>query len=228
MLKNIQAVLFDLDGTLVDSMWLWKAIDIKYLAQFGIDFPEGLQGDIEGMSFTETANYFKLRFNLPDDVEVIKKDWNRMAGEFYMHQVLLKESVIPFLEYLKKNDIKMGIGTSNSKELVEVIINKFQLNHYFKSIRTSCEVQKGKPHPDVYLKVAGDLDVMPENCLVFEDVPMGIMAGKSAGMKVCAIYDEFSKGVTHEIKTLSDYYINSFNEMLEMIEDGHNETVFAN
>lgn len=228
MLKNIQAVLFDLDGTLIDSMWLWKAIDIDYLGRFSITFPEGLQTEIEGMSFTETAHYFKKRFELLDDVDTIKQEWNRMAGEYYTQKVLLKESVIHFLDYLKKNNIKMGIGTSNSKELVEVIIGKYQLHHYFGSIRTSCEVQKGKPHPDIYLMVAQDLGVKPENCLVFEDVPMGILAGKNAGMKVCAIYDEFSKNVTPEIKALSDYYINSFKEMIEMIEDVNNEAVFAN
>ncbi|MBC7961188.1 MAG: HAD family hydrolase, partial [Vallitaleaceae bacterium] len=124
--------------------------------------------------------------------------------------------------------IKTGIGTSNSKELVELIVNRFDLGYYFGSIRTSCEVEKGKPHPDIYLKVAADLGVKPENCLVFEDVPMGIMAGKNAGMKVCAVYDDFSKHVVEEIKTLSDYFINSFDELMEMIEDEQNETVFAN
>ncbi len=233
MLENIQAVLFDLDGTLIDSMWLWKAIDMDYLRKYGIEFPEGLQTEIEGKSFTETALYFKDKFQLVDDVETIKKEWNRMAGEYYAHKVLLKERVLPFLEYLKQNNILMGIGTSNSKELVGLIVDKFHLNHYFTSIRTSCEVPKGKPHPDIYLMVADDLGIKPENCLVFEDVPMGIMAGKNAGMRVCAIYDEFSHHVTHEIKALSDYYINNFNEMIEMIEDKtieneYSEAVFAN
>ena len=67
MLKNIEAVLFDLDGSLVDSMWVWRDIDIEYLGKFGIPLPEGLQSEIEGMSFTETAEYFKKKFEIPDE-----------------------------------------------------------------------------------------------------------------------------------------------------------------
>ena len=72
MLKDIEAVLFDLDGSLVDSMWIWRDIDIEYLGKFGIPLPEKLQADIEGMSFTETAAYFKERFQIPDSVEQMK------------------------------------------------------------------------------------------------------------------------------------------------------------
>lgn len=219
MLKNIKAVIFDMDGTLIDSMWLWKSIDIEYLEKFGHDLPDDLQGAIEGMSFTETANYFKTRFDLPDSVEVIKADWNRMAWTYYTHKVTLKEQADIFLKHLIDNDYKTGIGTSNSKEMVGLIVDKFELGDYFHAIRTSCEVEKGKPSPDIYLKVAEDLGVLPEECLVFEDVPMGIMAARNAGMKVCAIYDDFSKGLTTEKKKLADYYVNSFEEVMEVIRN---------
>ncbi len=79
MLCDIDAVIFDLDGSLVDSMWMWRAIDIEYLGRFGIPLPENLQAKIEGMSFTETANYFKETFGIPDSTEKIKDDGNRMA-----------------------------------------------------------------------------------------------------------------------------------------------------
>lgn len=92
MLKGIDTVLFDLDGSLVDSMWLWNDIDIEYLGRYGIALPEGLQKDIEGMSFSETAAYFKERFQLPDTLEKIKSDWNQMAWDKYTHQVPLSGS----------------------------------------------------------------------------------------------------------------------------------------
>lgn len=228
MLKNIKAVLFDLDGTLVDSMWLWKAIDIEYLKKFDLEFPDDFQNEIEGMSFTETAHYFKKRFNLPVDIEAIKKEWNKMASEYYLHRVPLKQHVMQFLDYLVANNYKTGIGTSNSKELVNMIIDKFGLSGHFGSVRTSCEVNKGKPSPDIYLKVAEDLGVRPENCLVFEDVPAGIMAAKNAGMKVCAIYDDFSKDIIDEIKALADYYIEGYHELIRIIEDNEDEQIFAN
>jgi len=213
MFCNIKAVLFDLDGTLIDSMWLWKTIDIEYLSKYNLEFPKDLQSEIEGMSFTETAIYFKERFKLEDSIEDIKAEWNKMAEGYYKNQVTLKPYTIEILEYLKANEIKIGIGTSNSKELVETVLNRFNIKNYFDSIRTSCEVKQGKPAPDIYLKVAEDLEVNPENCLVFEDVPMGIKAGKSAGMKVCAVYDDFSKEFTDYIKKIADYYIESFEEI---------------
>ena len=215
MLKDIDAVIFDLDGTLVDSMWMWESIDIEYLAQFGLEFPQDLQSKIEGMSFSETAIYFKERFNISDSLDKMKSDWNKMAYEKYLHDVPLKEGVREFLEYLKLNKIPAGIATSNSRELVDLIINKHNINEYFTSIRTSCEVEKGKPSPDIYLLVAMDLIVEPERVMVFEDVVQGIMAGKNANMRVCAVYDKFSEKDEKQKIRLSDYYIRSMAEVLQ-------------
>ncbi len=214
ILKDIDAVIFDLDGTLVDSMWMWEAIDIEYLSRFNIDFPSDLQRSIEGMSFSETAIYFKERFNLPDSLDQIKSDWNKMAWDKYLHEVPLKEGVREFLEFIKSQNIPAGIATSNSRELVDLIIDKHSIGDYFLSIRTSCEVDKGKPSPDIYLLVAKDLMVEPKKCLVFEDVIQGAMAGKNAGMKVCAVYDKFSEDNKEQITRLTNYYVRSMKELL--------------
>ncbi|MDF2590182.1 MAG: hypothetical protein K0S41_4023 [Anaerocolumna sp.] len=214
MLEGIKAVIFDLDGTLVDSMWMWKDIDIEFLGKYGYELPSNLQSEIEGMSFSETAEYFKNRFNLNISLDEIKAEWNQMAWIKYLNEVPLKEGVEDFLRYLKSNHIKAGIATSNSRELVNLIIESHGVKDYFDSVRTSCEVERGKPSPDIYLLVAKDLGVEVDQCLVFEDVIQGIMAGKNAGMKVCAVYDHFSKEVTMHKKELSDYYIESFYEIV--------------
>lgn len=213
MLENIEAVIFDLDGTLVDSMWMWKSIDVEYLGRYGIELPEDLQKTIEGMSFSETAVHFKQRFDLPDSLDVIKADWNRMAWDKYMHEVPLKEGVLEFLKYLKNNSIPAGIATSNSKELVALIIEKLGIAEYFSSIRTSCEVAKGKPSPDIYLLVANDLGVDPTKCLVFEDILTGVMAGKNANMKVCAVHDQYSENEQDDKIKMADYYVTSMAEI---------------
>lgn len=220
MFKNIEAVIFDLDGTLVDSMGVWKDIDIEYLGRFGYTVPDTLQHEIEGMCFTETAEYIKKRFSIPDSLEQIKKDWNHMAFLKYANEVPLKTGALKFLKALRENNIKMGIATSNSRELVEAVANRFQLTHYITCIVTGCDVKKGKPSPDVYLTVAEKLNVEPKNCLVFEDIIAGIMAGKNAGMKVCAIEDSYSIFCTEEKKQLADYYIQNYNELLTFFKKG--------
>lgn len=210
IMQDIKAVIFDLDGSLVDSMWMWEAIDIEYLARFGIALPQDLQSKIEGMSFSETSAYFKERFQIPDPIQKIKDDWNQMAWDKYMYEVPLKPGIPEFLDQCKKRSIKLGIATSNSKELVTNIEKVHHLDHYFSCIMTACEVKSGKPSPDIYLAVAKRLHVSPKDCLVFEDIIPGIMAGKNAGMKVCAVEDEYSIPDRDKKKELADFYINDY------------------
>lgn len=216
MFNEIDAAIFDLDGTLVDSMWMWGAIDDEYLGSFGIEKPEHLQAAIEGMSFSETAEYFKETFHIPDSLDKIKEDWNRMAWDKYLHEVPLKCGAANFLKACQGKGIKLGIATSNSRELVENVVSAHGLHTHFDCIMTACEVKRGKPSPDIYLAVAKRMDVEPGRCLVFEDITAGILAGKSAGMKVCAVYDEYSVSQDPEKKKLADYYIHDFEELLEI------------
>lgn len=213
----VKAVIFDLDGSLVDSMWIWKAIDIEYLGKFGIELPPDLQDSIGGKSFTETAIYFKERFQISDSLEHIKEDWNRMAYDKYANEVPLKPGVREFLNYCREHQIRLGIATSNSRELVDNIVRTHDLADYFDCVMTGCEVAKGKPAPDIYLAVAKQLEVAPADCLVFEDIVQGIQAGKAAGMQVCAVDDAFSRAQEKEKRNLADYYIHHYNEVMDIL-----------
>jgi len=214
MIRNVEACIFDLDGTLVDSMWMWPEIDREYLKRFGIEYDENLKNEIDGISFHETAVYFKNKFGICDSIEKICKDWEEMAFDKYKYEVKEKPGCMNFLKHLESKNIKLGIATSNSRSMVEAVLNSLDIMKFFKVIITSDEVKKGKPAPDIYLKTAKLLDTKPHKCLVFEDVVAGIMAGKSAGMKVCAVEDNFSKDVRQRKKELSDYYINDYRELL--------------
>ena len=196
MMQDIDAVIFDMDGSLVDSMWMWRAIDIEYLGNFGIPLPEDLQSRIEGMSFVETARYFKAHFPIPDTLEDIMETWNRMAWDKYLNEVPLKMGITEFLRSCRERGILLGIATSNSRELVENVAKVHNLRDYFTSIITGSEVKRGKPAPDIYL--------------VFEDIVAGIMAGKNAGMRVCAVEDEYSSQDRERKKKLADYYIEDY------------------
>lgn len=213
LLKRIKGVIFDLDGSLVDSMWIWKQIDVEYLGKFGIPLPEGLQEEIEGLCFSETAQYFRERFQIPDPPETIQADWNRMAWDKYEKEVPLKPGAAGFLRWCREKGIRLGIATSNSRELVENVASVHGLRDYFTCIMTGCDVAKGKPAPDVYLAAAEGIGVKPADCLVFEDIVPGILAGKAAGMTVCAVEDDYSLDRKAEKAALADYYIRDFTEI---------------
>lgn len=214
MWRDKKAVIFDLDGTLVDSMWMWKQIDIEFLGSRGYELPDDLQKSIEGMSFRETAEYMKERFQLSDAVEELMDIWNDMAYEKYKNEVSLKPGVLEFLNTLKEHNIKIGIATSNSMVLVEATLKANGVWEYFSSIHTANEVAKGKPAPDIYLLVAKDLGVESGDCLIFEDIVKGIMAGKNAGMKACAVHDLYSQEDEKEKTEAADFYIQDYYQLL--------------
>lgn len=216
MLQDIKAVIFDVDGTLVDSMWIWKQVDIDFLARRGIELPIDLQKDIEGLSYTSTAEYFKERFRLPESIDEIKEEWRQMADDFYNSIIPLKSGVKETLKLLRERNMKLGIATSNSRELVQTMLHKHEIAGYFDAIRTSCEVPRSKPFPDVYLKAAEDLDIAPENCLVFEDTVAGATAARAAGMRVMVIYDELSAESEKHLNQLGEAYLKDFYEFIEM------------
>ena len=118
------------------------------------------------MSFSETAIYFKERFCLPDSLDVIKAEWISMSREKYAHEVPLKPGAREFLEYLKAHGIKAGIATSNGRELLDAVVEGQKMTPYFQCLMTYCEAGAGQPAPDIYLKVAAELGVAPEDCLV--------------------------------------------------------------
>lgn len=214
--EKYDAVIFDLDGTLIDSMWVWSKIDEAFLDELNIPLPDDMDKVLEGCSFTETATYFKKRFELEMSVEEIKERWNKMAWAFYTSEVDLKEGAKTFLEWLKARNIKIGIATSNSKELVQAVLKALNIEEYFMQVRTSCEVGRGKPYPDIYLKVAEDLGVEPNRCLVFEDIPNGIRAGKNAGMTAWGVSDRQTEETKLELIKEADRFVKDYNEVISL------------
>lgn len=214
MFSNIKAAIFDLDGTLVDSMGLWSDIDKNYLKKFNHSVPEGLQDDICHLNFQETAAYFKNRFNIPDSLDTIMADWHTMAHDAYCTSIKLKKGVKEFLQYLKDSDIKIALATSNSNDLLEAVLKANDIYSYFDAVTTTAEVQRNKEFPDVYLLAAQKLSVAPENCMVFEDLITAIKGAKKGNMKVVGVYDEWNEDQWSLIKEVSDYAIKDYNELL--------------
>ncbi|MBE5907093.1 MAG: HAD family phosphatase, partial [Lachnospiraceae bacterium] len=162
MFKNYKAIIFDMDGTLIDSMWIWPKLDKDFFANEKIPMPDTLQKDIEGYSMKETAEYFIKTFPLSYTVKELMDVWNEMAAYQYANEVPYKKGAYEFLRKIKAMGIKTGIATSNSRELVELVDKSLHFSDFIDTIVTAKEVPCGKPAPDIYLTVAEHLNVKPE------------------------------------------------------------------
>ena len=212
--SKFDAIIFDLDGSLVDSMWMWESIDREFLGELGYELPADLQENIAGLSFYDTADYFKKRFNIDETLEAIGDRWNRMAWDKYTNEVPLKKGVKEFIQACYNNGLKFGIASSNSKELIAQVLKARGVEDFFGTIKSGSEGYASKPAPDLYLAAAKDLGVDPARCLVFEDITQGIMAGKNAGMTVVAVDDEYSAAEENEKRQLADHYIYDYGELI--------------
>ncbi len=206
-----------MDGTLIDSMWVWSKIDEEYLKKKNIQLPNDLKKDIEHMSFSEVAQYFKDRFNITDSIEEIQNEWNEMAFYQYAHKVKLKPGAKEFLTLLRSRGIKIALATSNSKSLTEVALKKNDIYHFFDSITTTDEVLRGKDFPDVYLLAAEKLSIAANNCVVFEDILPAIKGAKAAGMTVIGVHDAYSEYQKDDIINLSDMYIYKYVDLIKAV-----------
>lgn len=215
MLENVEGIIFDLDGTIVDSMGVWRAVDEEFLRRRGFPLPEGLNKELESMEFTETARYFQRRFSLPDTVEEIIAEWMEMVLDQYQNRVPMKPGLKDFLKYAHEKGIRMGIASSNHADLVRAALEGHGIGDFFAAIVTCSEVAHPKPEPDVYLEAAKRIQVPAEKCLVFEDIPVGIRAGQSAGMKTCAVRDDYSQEKDGEKRMLADYYIEDYRQVMD-------------
>ena len=214
MWRDKKGAIFDMDGTLMDSMWIWRDIDIEYLGRFGIAPPEDLQAKIEGLSFAETAVYFQEHFGITDSIEKIQSDWNDMAIDFYRHRIGMKKGARELLTQMKERGMKIGIATSNSVELTEECLAANGVADLFDTVRTSRDTPRGKPFPDIYLSVADEWGIAPEDLIVFEDIPNGAIAGKRAGMEVIAVADDYALPRREKLIRIADHFIEDFTQIL--------------
>ena len=206
----MKAYIFDLDGTLLDSMNVWLDIDIEFLKKRGIAVPPDYQEAVSSMSFPEAAVYTIKRFSLPDTVESLMQEWNNMAAYAYGNTVQMKPFAKEYLLTLRDREVKLAVATSSTPELYEPALRNHGVYELFDVICNSQEAGCGKTQPDIFLLTAKKLGVPPENCIVFEDILAAVKSAKIAGMTVCGVYDESSKNDWEEIKKIADCFIFNF------------------
>ena len=208
----IKGVIFDADGTLIDSMPMWKNLDIEFLDSVGVVPDEGYTDTVNKMTLEEGVTYTKNHFGLSMTEEEIMDRIQEMANSFYQNDVELKPYVREFLEALKAKGIPMAVATSSQQDFIEHGLGRNGALEYFKGIYSCADLGINKNFPDVYFKAAECIGAEPENIWVFEDAHHALMTAKNAGFKVAAVYDLSNEALLEETKREADIYLGDFRE----------------
>ena len=213
----IKGIIFDADGTLLDSMYIWEEIGERYLANRDIKAQEGLGQILYPMTLQESSMYLKENYSIDDSTDRIIKDILSLLADFYQKEALLKEGVSLYLEKMKAKGVVMGIATSGDKELLISALKRLNVYDYFSVIKTCSEYDTSKNEPLIYLKTAEILGTTPNETVVFEDVMYGIMTAKDAGFVTVAVEDLSNMKDRQKLKECADYWIKNFSE--NILED---------
>ena len=215
---DFKGVIFDLDGTLADSMNIWDQIDIDFLAKRGIKVPDDYMHAIAHLGSYETATYTINRFNLSDTPEELIAEWVEMAKDAYS-VIPPKDGALEFVNYLFENKVKIAVASATERELIEMFLCSQNILEKIDTIVTISDVKRGKEFPDIYFKCAENMNLDPKDCMVCEDLLVAVKGAKSGGFYTVGVYDEYSKSNTDSIKECSDKFIYSFYELMEKEAD---------
>ena len=208
-----KGAIFDLDGTLLDSMGVWDQVDVDFLAKRGFEVPDDYMQKVAAMQFRQIAEYTIARFNLSDTPEELMEEWNHMASVVYSTVVEAKPHAREYLATLKASGAKLSVATSLPPTLREPAMRHVGIFDYFDEVVSVDDAGDiGKDRPDVYLLAASRLGIEPTDCTVFEDLLVGMRSAKSVGMRVWAMHDDSSDADWPVICGLADGVMFDFHD----------------
>lgn len=214
-LENIEGAVFDLDGTVFDSSWVWDKVDVKFLGDRGFDVPDDYVETISPLGAERAAVYTIERFGLNENPDDIVREWIEMAKKEYEHEVVCKPFAKEYIKILYERGVKIAVATSSDRELFMKTLERENILQYFSHIVTVNEVERGKGYPDIYEEAARRLKVNPHNCVVFEDIMAGVSGAKMGEFYVVAVHDNKSEHNRDKIRKIADCYIENFSELME-------------
>ena len=211
-----EVAIFDLDGTLIDSTWVWYFMVKKICDVFKINEKITLIEETAHMPPTEFVEFIKKKFSLKESVLEIKDVLLETAKHFYANEIKLKKGVKRLLTLMKQNSIKMAIATSCFVELTEIVLKKWEVFDMFSCFSYSEELKTNKKFADIYISTANKLCVSNEKCGVFEDISSPLEKVLDCGMGYFAVYDKNrSEEIVKKLEEKSTYYIKDYDEFID-------------
>ena len=207
----LTGAIFDFDGTLLDSMFIWDTIGEDYLRTLGKEPHEDLKETFMTLTLEEAAEYYREHYKVTLSVTEIVDSINAMVEGIYRTKVTLKPGVAEYLRLLKESGVKMCVATVTDRYLVEDTLERLGILHYFCGIFTCAEVGYGKDKPIIYQKALEHLGTAKEETFVFEDSLFALETAKAEGFPTVGVYD-MHESRQEEMKRLADCYVRSFEE----------------
>ncbi len=213
---KIKGAIFDVDGTLLDSMFVWRRRGEIFLSTLGITARDDLHLDVRRLGFVNAPKMIKEEFSLSLSEAEISAGMMRVVEDFYKTDACVKSGTVEFLEELKKNNVKMCVATATDRYMVEPALEKCGIRNYFDEIFTCGELKTNKTKPDIFEKALLSLGTDKENTVIFEDALYAVKTAKQNGFFVTGVFDS-EEPEQEEFRSLCDIFVHDLRDSLKNI-----------
>lgn len=209
---TFDAAIFDFDGTIADTAWIWEEVDRIFLGERGIPYTREYARMLSVLGFSSGAQYTIETYGLKERPEDICDEWTRLSHALYCTRVELRPGVEPYIRALQACGVRTALATANEPELISSM-RLVDVDSLFDVRVHGRDVNAAKDQPDIYLEAARRLGVTPERCIVFEDIEPGLLAAREAGFLTCAVRAGDAVQMLDEVRTAAELYLAEWSDI---------------
>ncbi len=211
---EIKGAIFDMDGTIVDSMAIWGSLADEYLQSVGVETGGSVSDELREMNIYESVRYFIKKFNIAKTENEVYSEITEFASGMYLSKAKLKPHAAEYIRLLRSRGVKTAVATANAGRLVRAVLEKNGIYDLFDAVLTSDDISEGKTNPRIYEEAARLINTKKSETAVFEDALHAVKTAKAAGFYTVGVYDSSSERDRDEIIKISDRYIVTWSQLL--------------
>ncbi len=213
-LKDISCAIFDLDGTLIQSISTWRHVDMHFMEKRGLPIPDDFYDRVSAMNLAQAADYVIAECGVKSTRDEVMNEWLSMLEYEYSEIIPMVDGAKEFITALHSAGVKIALATASRPELYHPCLERHGVAEFFDAFVTTAEVERQKGYPDIYLLAAEKVGVNPDKCAVFEDIYPGCIGAKAAGMYCVGVLEEHSRDDWDDMTKICDMVIRDYTELL--------------